>query len=155
MLYAITSPHIYLALINEIKDFAPSMPISDAEARKMPYLQAVIKEGLRIWPPVSGIATKLVPKEGDTFNGMHIPGGTEIGFAAFGLAQSKEVWGSDAKEFRPERWLIDDQARLKEMDASWELVFAHGRWKCMGQNMALMELNKVVVEVSPFVQAIN
>lgn len=56
-----------------------SSPIQDVEARTLPYLQACIKEGLRLFPPVTGLMPKVVPPEGDTFNGVFIPGGTEIG----------------------------------------------------------------------------
>jgi cytochrome P450 len=46
----------------------------------MPYLQAVIKEGLRIFPPVAGLMSKEVPPGGDAFNGLYIPEGTKIGY---------------------------------------------------------------------------
>lgn len=149
MLYTITSPRILSILLEEITASAPSSPITDAEARNMTYLQAIIKEGLRIWPPVTGLSSKEVPKGGDVVNGVFIPGGTHIGYAAFGLVRDKEIWGEDANEFRPERWLVEDNVRLKEMEAAWELVFGYGRWQCLGKNVAMMELNKVVVEVGP------
>lgn len=114
----------------------------------MPYLQAIIKEGLRIWPPVTGLSSKVVPKGGDTINGVFVPGGTNIGWAVWAVFRSKEIWGDDANEFRPDRWLIDDKTRLKEMDAVWELIFSHGKWHCLGKNVAMIELNKVIVEVS-------
>lgn len=148
MLYITTSPHILSTLLAEIETFAPSSPISDAEARKMPYLQAIIKEALRIWPPVTGLGSKEVPKQGDTLNGLFVPGGTHVGYAVWGLFRSKEVWGEDANLFRPERWMIEDVARLKGMDAVWDLIFNHGKWQCLGKSVALIELNKVVVEVS-------
>jgi cytochrome P450 len=150
MLYVTTSPRILSVLLDEIAAAAPGEQISDAKARNMPYLQAVIREGLRIWPPVVGLSSKEVPKGGDIINGIFIPGGTNIGFAAFGVFRNKELWGDDANHFRPERWLTEDKARLKEMDAVWELVFGYGRWQCLGKNVAMMELNKVVVEVSDF-----
>ena len=56
-----------------------SSPIQDCEARALPYLQACIKEGLRMFPPATGRLPKEVPPEGDTFNGVFLPGGTEIG----------------------------------------------------------------------------
>ena len=56
-----------------------SSPISDADARRLPYLQACIKEGLRIWPPLTGLMDKVAPSEGDMWNDIYIPGGTKIG----------------------------------------------------------------------------
>lgn len=62
-----------------IADGRISSPITDAEAKQLPYLQAIIKEGLRILPPVSGLMDKEVPPEGDTIDGYFVPGGTKIG----------------------------------------------------------------------------
>jgi len=148
MLYITSSPCILSLLLDEIKAFTPKSPISDAEARQMPYLQAIIKEALRIWPPVQSLSSKEVPKGGDTINGLFIPGGTAIGVSYLSIFHSKEIWGDDANLFRPERWLIDDVVKLKYMDSIWELIFSHGRWQCLGKNVAMMELNKVIVEVS-------
>lgn len=113
----------------------------------MPYLQAVIKEGLRIHPPVVGLMSKEVPKGGDTFKGTYLPEGTHIGYCAWGLYRREETWGEDRHEFRPERWLESSPEKLKEMEGTLELVFGYGRWQCLGRNVALMELNKVFVEV--------
>jgi hypothetical protein len=38
------------------------------------------------------------------------------------------------------------------MEATLELVFGHGRWQCLGRNVALIELNKVYVEVSRLIE---
>ena len=63
-----------------VKNGSISSPIQDSEARELPYLQACIKEGLRFFPPVTGLFDMVVPPEGDTFNGVFLPGGTEIGY---------------------------------------------------------------------------
>lgn len=91
---------------------------------------------------------KEVPPSGDTINGMFIPGGTSIGYCAFGIFRDKKVWGDDADCFRPERWIEGDKGNIKEMERVLELIFAGGKWQCLGRNVALMELNKVFVEVS-------
>lgn len=127
MLHLMTSPLAYLTLQSEIdtaiRQNSISSPIADAEARRLPYLQAVIKEGLRIYPPVSGLMLKTVPKGGDTLNGMFVPGGTEIGYCAWGVHHSKEIFGEDADMFRPERWLEASEEKLKVMNQTAELVF--------------------------------
>lgn len=90
---------------------------------------------------------KEVPPEGDTIDGQFIPGGTSIGYCAFGIFRSKELWGEDADVFRPERWIDNPPDHLKEMEQNLELIFAYGRYKCLGRDVAQMELNKVFVEV--------
>jgi cytochrome P450 len=131
----------------EIEEFSPSSPIQDAEAREMPYLQAVIKEGLRIFPPVAGLGSREVPPGGDTFNGLFIPEGTKIGYCAWGMSRYKKIWGDDSNLFRPERWLDAPPEKLRDMEMTIEMLFGYGRWQCLGRNVAFMELNKVFVEV--------
>lgn len=137
------------ALLAEINTFKPSGPvIPEAEAREMPYLQAVIKEGLRIFPPVVGQMSKEVPEGGDTFKGVYLPAGTRIGYGAWGIFHRADLWGPDATEFRPERWLEAEGEKLKQMEGTLELIFGYGRWQCLGRNVATMELRKIFVEVS-------
>jgi hypothetical protein len=68
-LHIMTSPQTYSTLRNEIdtaiRENRISDPITDAEARGLRYLQAVIAEGLRIFPPVTGTMFKCVPEGGD------------------------------------------------------------------------------------------
>jgi hypothetical protein len=66
LLYIITNSHVQSTLLEEIRNTSISTPITDAEARKLPYVQAVIKEGLRIYPPATGLMLKEVPAGGDT-----------------------------------------------------------------------------------------
>ena len=83
LLYLITTPRVLWRLRAEIDEAVNnsriSNPIKDSEARALPYLQACIKEGLRIFPPTVGLLSKRVPPEGDTLNGVFLPGGTDIG----------------------------------------------------------------------------
>jgi cytochrome P450 len=113
----------------------------------MPYLQVLIKEGLRIFPPIGGLMSKEVPAGGDTVNGLFIQGGTKIGVCVWGVVRNKRIWGEDSCVFRPERWIEAPDEKIREMEATLELIFSHGRWQCLGKNVAMMELNKVFVEV--------
>ena len=151
LLMLITNPRVYHTLQSEIDSFAArgliSSPILDEEARQMPYLQACIKEGLRRYPPITQLRERMAPPEGDTYNGRYIPPNTFIGLNAWGL-QLNPVYGDDADVFRPERWLVPDQDKLRRMNAVQELVFGHGTTRCLGIPIAMMNLNKIFVEVS-------
>ncbi|KAM0435551.1 hypothetical protein ACHAQK_008112 [Fusarium lateritium] len=151
MLCLLTSPVAYgklqQAIDKAIAARTISSPITDAEARKLPYLQAIIQEGLRIKAPAAGPLFKQVPKEGDYIDGKFIPGGTQIGTSPFSIYHSKEIFGQDASIFRPERWLTADLARLELMSETVSLVFSSGKWQCIGKPVAAMELNKIFVEL--------
>jgi cytochrome P450 len=77
---------------------------------------------------------------------MYVPGGTRIGYGGFSVLRNKKIWGEDADVFRPERWLEGE--KIKDLELTWEVIFNAGRYQCLGKNVALMELNKVFVEVS-------
>jgi cytochrome P450 len=153
LLYIISTPPVYNRLQAELdKAFDSghiSQPIKDSEARRLPYLQAVITEGVRIFPAATPPLFKIVPEEGDTVSGFRIPGGTQIGHNIFGTLRSKKYWGDDADLFRPERWLEADEPELERMNTVFEIIFGFGKYKCLGRAMASMELNKVIPEVRP------
>jgi len=156
LLYLTNSPPAYRKLLNEIDTAvstdALSSPVREAEARKLPYLQAVIREGMRMYPPATAsFFYKVVPKGGDTICGQFVPGGTQIatGMAPYPICRSKSFWGDDADLFRPERWLEPDEERAQAMMNVLDLAFGAGRFQCLGKGLAWVELNKVFVEVRP------
>ena len=151
ILYLITAPRVMEKLRAEI-DAAEaagiiSNPIQNAEAKGLPFLQACIKEGLRMLPPFTGLVMKKVPPGGDTIKGQYVPGNTSIGHNTWSI-QRNEVYGEDPDVFRPERWIDADSETVVQMERTLELVFGYGRWGCLGKSIAYMELNKFFVEVS-------
>ncbi|CZR62527.1 related to pisatin demethylase (cytochrome P450) [Phialocephala subalpina] len=147
MLYIVSNPRVYSRIGSEIATTLISTPVTDSEARRMPYLQAVIKEGLRIHPPAAGLRFREVPASGDTLSGYFVPEGTWVKHNLFGLMPDPNLWGGDAKVFRPERWLNAEPEQLRKMEANLNLVFSWGKWQCLGKNVAMTELNKVFVEL--------
>ena len=146
-----TTPRAYRRLQREIDDGIASgrisAPITNAEGKALPYLQAVIREGLRYHPPGFNLLPKVVPPSGDTLCGQFVPGGTQIGVNSWSMARRPDIFGADPDVFRPERWLEASPERRAEMDRVGDLVFGHGRFMCAGKVLALMELNKTFVEV--------
>jgi cytochrome P450 len=147
LLYVITNPRVYSTLITELSNASISNPIKDSEARKLPYLQAVIREGLRICPPAAGQAYRIAPEGGDILCGYHVPAGTKVGYNLSGMVEDPKLWGYDAKVYRPERWLSRDPEEIRKMEANTDLVFGYGKWSCLGRPIAQTTLNKTIVQV--------
>ncbi|KAF4461893.1 pisatin demethylase, partial [Fusarium albosuccineum] len=151
MLYIVASPPIYLRLKQEIfeaiREGRASSPITNAESKRLPYLQAVIYESFRIRPTTTGKFYKEVPPGGEEILGKFIPGGTSIGMNLPALLRSEDAFGPDAHVFRPERFLEVDQDVAAKMKRHVELMFGYGRWMCAGKPVALIELNKIIFEL--------
>jgi len=148
LFHVYSNPRILFKLRTEIENARPSSPITNAEASTLPYLQAVIKEGVRIFPSITGLLLKDVPPEGDSYQGQHIPTGIAIGYSAMGMLMNKKIWGEDAETFRPERFLAGPEDEVQARNSTVEYAFGYGRWRCLGRNIAQMELNKTITEVS-------
>ncbi|KAJ3577489.1 hypothetical protein NPX13_g3076 [Xylaria arbuscula] len=151
MLYLLSSPQVYHKLQDEIArgiaEGCISSPITNEEARRLPYLQAVINEGLRMVPPAITGFPKKVPPGGDTLCGKFVPEGTDIFVNLWSMLHNKEVFGPDADVFRPERFLECSDERKQELLRNIDLAFGHGRWQCPGKTLAWLELNKIFVEI--------
>lgn len=153
MLYIVTNPRVYRALQTEIDTGVASGKISstevikDSEARQLPYLQAVIWEGLRMCPPLFGLMTKVAPPGGETFKGTFFPNGVRVAASPASITHRKDIFGQDSHIFRPERWLEADETTHAKYLSTVDLIFGSGRFGCLGRSIAMLELNKVFVEV--------
>lgn len=151
--HAMTAPAVYRQLKAEIRaavrDGRASSPIIQAEeARALPYLQAVLYEGIRMRPPLLGLMPKIVPPGGDTLAGRYVPAGTAICSNISSLLRSTAMFGADADVYRPERFMELGPEDRAVMERNTELVFGSGQWQCVGKNISFMEMNKIVFEVS-------
>ncbi|KAI1078227.1 cytochrome P450 [Whalleya microplaca] len=149
-LFIISNPQVHSRLLAEIDDGIEkgrvSSPITDEEAKDIPYLQACIQEGLRIWPPFTGMLMKKTNPGGEVIKGTFVPGGTSVGHCGWGMQRGPE-FGEDVEVFRPERWLEADPDRKRHMERTVDIIFGSGRWACLGKAIVRAELNKIFVEL--------
>ncbi|KAJ6085354.1 cytochrome P450 [Penicillium canescens] len=146
--YLYTNPDKLRELRDEIDAMAADGRISDPvtfrEAQGMVYLQAVIKEALRLHPAVGTMLARVVPKGGMQIEGSYFPEGTEVGANAWALHYDKDLYGPDPQEFRPERWIGDEKTSIME---SMMFSFGGGSRTCLGRNISLLEMTKVIPQL--------
>jgi cytochrome P450 len=124
-----------------------SSPIQFEETRQyLPYFVACIKEGLRLQPPGTNLYARIAPKDGKVVDGHFIPGGTEITSHAYCVQRDQTLYGEDAEKFCPERWLESEQ-RTFELEAA-QFTFGMGPRVCLGKDVAVLEMYKLLPEVS-------
>jgi cytochrome P450 len=122
ILYQILShPDTYARIRQEIdsyyqRELPDGSEITYNGCQTLPYLQAVIKEATRLHPSIVYQIPRYSPPEGITIAGYTIPPGWPIGISALSMNRSKEIFGQDANEFNPERWLGDDKT-VRYMDS--------------------------------------
>ncbi|KAG8710340.1 hypothetical protein FRC11_004606, partial [Ceratobasidium sp. 423] len=125
---------------NETKE-GLTIPPYDAVAhyediKNLPYLNACVKESLRIHSTIgTGLPRVVPPGKTITVAGETFKAGSVISVPSHTTNRSS-VWGSDAAEFRPERWLDDDSSSLNK----YFVPFSVGPRACIGRNLAYMDL---------------
>lgn len=92
------------------------------QTQDMPYLQAVIKESLRMHSATGLPLWRVVPEGGAEVAGQFFPAGTNIGINTWVAHYDKDVYGEDVNDFRPERWIEGKEEggeRLQRMEANF------------------------------------
>lgn len=120
-------------------------PVSYSECQKLVFLQACMKETLRMFSPVPWTLQRVVPAQGMRIAGRHFSAGTILSVSPYAVHHNKDIWGADADEFKPERWLKDPK-QVQEME-KYYIPYGSGYNSCLGHNLAQLELEKVTATV--------
>lgn len=108
-----------------------SNPPRFTEAYKLPLLTSTIKEAMRLHPSVCLTMPRIIGDSGLEVAGTMIPKGWKIGMNAAVMGRSTAIYGLDANDFRPQRWLESGGETLDR----YNLVFGGGTRTCIGKNV--------------------
>ena len=144
--YLCSSSSAYLRLTSEIRSaFNSTAEITFASITRLPYLAAVIEESLRVYPPFVTSLARVVPKGGDTVDGVFLPGDTVVACHHYASYHSSSNFARP-DDFVPERWLDGDD-RPSEFDADNCAAlnpFSLGPRGCLGKNLAYAEIRLIL-----------
>ncbi|GCB25018.1 pisatin demethylase [Aspergillus awamori] len=144
--YSYRFPETLKKLRQEIQDAGLGSEPSFQDTQKLPYLQAVIKESMRLHPGVGFPLFRIVPKGGAVICGRFFPEGTNVGVNSWVIHRDESIWGSNAGDFVPERWLTEDSEKLRIMEQCL-VPFGIGSRTCIGKNISLYEINKLIPQL--------
>ncbi|KAI0051608.1 cytochrome P450 [Auriscalpium vulgare] len=138
---------------------SPSMDVLNT----LPYLDAVVRESLRVHSPVSftertvlrtdeiPLDSSFVDVNGVERNTVRVAKGDKISLPLQTINVSKKLWGDDAEEFRPERWLdnsIPTAVRAIPSIYSNTMSFLSGSHSCIGYRIALIQIKAMLFTLS-------
>lgn len=107
-------------------------PVSLETLMRMPYLDAVLKESMRLHPPIWMVAR--CAESDDVLGGHHLPKGDLVFVSQWVLHRHPKLW-QDPLRFDPSRFLVEDTTRHKYAF----FPFLGGPRKCIGDQLALLE----------------
>ena len=127
----LTHPEVLKKLTAEIRSTISSPDELGLEVlARMKYLQAVLQEGLRLYPPAPIDLPREVSKGGAVVDGHFLPAGTKIGIGHYATYRLP-LYFKHADQFHPERWLGDPEYKDDNLGAVEP--FSIGPRNCLGK----------------------
>lgn len=136
-------------ILVKLPDLAkPNTTASMEDVQQLVYLEAALKETLRLFPSVPFNAREALS---DTVlvDGTFVPKGTMLSFPAYAMGRMESVWGKDVEQFKPERFIDPATGKLTNASAYQFNAFYGGPRMCLGVTLAMMEMKIVVASLLP------
>ncbi|MCJ1352148.1 MAG: hypothetical protein MMC33_002132 [Icmadophila ericetorum] len=112
----------------------------------LPYMDAVLQESLRCYPPVPAILPRKTGPEGALIDGNYVPRNISVGVHQWSAFHSSTNFASP-DTFDPERWLPDAPAKYsKDIKAAFQ-PFSLGPRVCIGKSLAYFEMRSILARV--------
>jgi cytochrome P450 len=153
LFHILKSPSAHARVLSELDRARSAGRISAAPQhseilKHCPYYVACVKESLRLNPSLPSFMPRYSstdPKNPLVILGTVIPPGVEIASNPWITHRDPEIYGVDAEEWIPERWLDPDKAKLLE---KYNFTFGYGSRLCLGRQLGMMAALKVPLMVS-------
>ncbi|KAJ7464337.1 cytochrome P450 monooxygenase pc-1 [Mycena latifolia] len=122
------------------------------DIKDMKYLRAVINESMRLYPSVPFNVRECVnattwPSPDPNEKPIYVPAGAKIPYSVFMMHRRKDLWGPDAEEFSPERFLDERLKKYLLNNAFQFLPFNAGPRICLGQQFAYNEMSFMLIRL--------
>ncbi|KAJ5682561.1 hypothetical protein N7462_005726 [Penicillium macrosclerotiorum] len=142
--FLLSHPEAYDRMMEEIDNASRNgllsdMPQYDEVLEHLPFYVGCVKETMRLCPSAPNIFPRYVSEPGLDLYGKFAPPGTEISCNPYLVHRDPALYGEDAEEFKPERWLDAEKAKLYN---KYNFAFGYGSRVCLGRDIAMMELFK-------------
>ncbi|WP_439026845.1 cytochrome P450 [Haloarchaeobius sp. DT45] len=134
-------PDIEQKLVAELDETLDGQPPTVADLADLPYLERVVKESMRLYPPVHAIIRE--PTEDVVFDGYRVPAGSPISMPQWTVHRDPEHY-DDPMAFRPDRWTDDFEDELPRYAY---FPFGGGPRRCIGDRFAMMEARLVLARI--------
>jgi len=148
------------------KDGCGSVKLPYDSLMNLPFLDAVVRETLRLYPPIPTLARRTtsattVPLQspvrsvsGEEINTIPVAKNQAVVISILAANHNKAVWGEDASEWKPERWLNSTQVGVKDGVKytgvySSMMTFLAGNRSCIGLKFAEMEIKDALATLVP------
>ncbi|XP_064461292.1 cytochrome P450 315a1, mitochondrial-like [Ornithodoros turicata] len=133
------NPKCQATLLDEVRRVvSPGQPVTEESLARLPYVKAVIKEALRLYP-VAPFLTRILADD-ISLDGYNIPAGKLILMSLYTTGRDERHF-TDPHAFRPERWLRDQQEHVN----SWAcLPFGLGVRSCIGRRVAEVQMQSLI-----------
>ncbi|KAF9956549.1 hypothetical protein BGZ72_002683 [Mortierella alpina] len=130
---SMASSEILEHLVKETDDvLAGGLPTYES-TKQQKYAEACFHEALRLYPSVPKNLKTCV--EDDVLpGGIKVYKGDRVAWSSYAMGRSSAVWGPDAKEYKPERWMNGEKPSSSKF-----ISFHHGPRTCLGQQFATIE----------------
>ncbi len=140
------NPGAYDRLLAEVDGVLGSEPPTAARLADLPYLSAVIRESLRLYPPAWAIGRQTLREV--AIGGINVAAGTQVIMSPW-VVQRDPRWFHEPGRFSPERWLSAEPAALPRFAY---FPFGGGPRVCVGQHFALLEAALCIARLSQSVR---